>query len=300
MNSCQIGDGSIFYEWLSIEGQSGLQPRLALKGKLVARGYGIGSLLLVSAEVTAWDIAGTYAYLGTTTPKSYVLNWNKQPYVRENAPPADETTWDIETLLPFDSAILEGLEEKRQGKDFSLTIDTLLLLVDSGRPLASSDGTTPNPYPYPKHENQDRLQISQHVWGQVLERWERGFSIPILVPLPAVEPDPGRAEIVRHLKEARQKIDGADYSGSLAATRKALELLRTLSSAILPLPKDSPQRDVDQRIHAVIESLFSLASASAHVDGATKDFVPLRADAVAAVASTAAITQEVFARLADG
>ena len=118
MNSCQIGDGSISYEWLSLEGKPGLQPRLAIKGKLVARGYGIGALLLVSAEVTAWDIVGTYAYLGSTTPKPYVLNWVKQRYVQQNSPPTDQTTYDIETLLPLDSAILEGFEEERQGKDF--------------------------------------------------------------------------------------------------------------------------------------------------------------------------------------
>jgi hypothetical protein len=69
------------------------------------------------------------------------------------------------------------------------------------------------------------------------------------------------------LRDARQKIDGADYAGSFACSRKALELLRGLSPAATPVPKDAEDRDVFQRIHNVIDALFSLASASPHVDG---------------------------------
>jgi hypothetical protein len=131
----------------------------------------------------------------------------------------------------------------------------------------------------------------------VLERWERGLGIPIVLPLAAVEPSAERAEIVRHLKDARQKIDGADYAGSFASSRKSLELLRGLSPATTPVPKEAKDRDVLQRIHAVIDALFSLASASPHVDGPIKDFEPMRADAVALAGATASVAQEVFAHL---
>lgn len=139
--------------------------------------------------------------------------------------------------------------------------------------------------------------MSQHDWGQVLERWERGVGIPIVLPLAAVETSTERAEIVRHLKDARQKIDGADYAGSFAGSRKALELLRALSLATTPVPKEAKDRDVLQRIHAVIDALFGLASASPHVDGPIKDFQPMRADAVALAGATASVAQEVFAHL---
>lgn len=59
-------------------------------------------------------------------------------------------------------------------------------------------------------------------------------------------------------------------------------------------PKD---RDIHQRIHAVIDSLFSLASASPHVDDAVKSYEPRRADAVAVAAGTAAVAHEMFALL---
>jgi len=121
-----------------------------------------------------------------------------------------------------------------------------------------------------------------------------------VLPLAATEPDPKRSEIVRHLKDARQKIDGADYAGSVACSRKALELLRGLGPATTPVPKDVKGRDVLQRIHTVIDALFSLASASPHVDGAIKDFEPMRADAVGLAGATVSIAQEVFAHLQVG
>jgi hypothetical protein len=267
---------------------------LLIKGKLTARGYGVGAVVQVWADVTAWDITNSYAFLGTTTPKPYVLNWVKHQVVQFNPAPADETVWEVELRLPMAPLVIEGLEERRQGKDFSLTFDTTILLVDGGEPT----GRRTQEYyaTHPTRTSQDRLQVSQHDWAQVLQRWERGVGIPVLVPLVAVEPNPQRADVIRHLKDARQKIDGADYPGAFAEARKALELLRGLSTATLPLPNQQ-ERDPLQRIHAVIDALFSLASASLHTDAPIKNFVPMRADAVAVVAGTASLAQELFAWL---
>jgi hypothetical protein len=219
----------------------------------------------------------------------------KQQPAQFNPLPPDETIWEIELWLAMTPSIIEGLEERRQGKDFSVTIDTTVLLVDGGEPT----GPRTQAYfaTYPTRTAQDQLRITQHDWGTVLERWERGVGIPILVPIAATEPSPQRAEIIRHIRDARQKIDGADFPGSFMEARMALELLRGMSGATLPLPKDTKERDPLQRIHAVIEALFNLASASLHTDLPIKNFVPMRADAVAVVAGTASVTQQVFSWL---
>jgi hypothetical protein len=295
MNSGLFGDGSISLDWTGIEGLSGLQPRLVLVGKLVAKSYGIGAVVQVTADVTAWEITGTYAFLGTAAPQPYVLNWVKQQYAQFNPPPLDETTWDVRLPVALSPSVIEGLEERRQGKDFSIQIDTTILLLDGGEPKGPRTQTYYGTHP--TRTAQDTIRVSQHDWGKVLERWERGVGVPIVLPLAAVEPSAERAEIVRHLKDARQKIDGADYAGSLACSRKALELLRGLSTATTPVPKEAKDRDVPQRIHSVIDALFGLASASPHVDGPIKDFEPMRADAVALAGATASIAQEVFAHL---
>ena len=297
MNSGMFGEGSLALGWTTVEGRNGLVPRLALKGELIAKGYGHGAVIQLSVDVTALDVIGSSAFLGTTTPKPYVLNWIKQQFVESNPSPADETIWSTEVFLPLDVAIIEGLEERRQGKDFTLQLDTHVLMIDRGVPL-----TPPPPSPvhyqvHPTMDWQDQLRVSQNDWGQVLVRWERGVNIPLIVPLPELHPAQNRADIVRHLRTAQQKIDGGDYSGAIAEARKALELLRELSPAIRPLPKSPPERDALQRIHAVIDALYSLASAPPHVDEAVKNFEPMRADAVMLVASTAAATQEIFAHL---
>ena len=295
MNVAHFGDGTIGLDWTGVEGRPGLLPQLVLKGKLIAKGYSVGAVVQVTADVTASDILGSYAFLGTTTARPYVLNWVRQQFVQPNPPPDDEVAWNVNLCLPMPPFIIEGLEEKRQGQRFSLQLDTTLLLIDRGETQAA------RPLVHyainPTMSSQDRIPVSQNDWAQVLERWERGVGIPVLVTLVAPEPNPDRAGVVRHLKDARQKIDGVDYSGSFTESRLALELLRKLSTATLPLPKDSKDRDPLQRIRAIVEALFSMASAPLHTDPPIRDFVPMRADAVALAAATAGIAQQVFAWL---
>jgi hypothetical protein len=295
MDPGRFGEGSIALAWSGIEGMSGLQPRIQLLGKLIAKGYGIGAVVQINADVSIAEIGGAQSFIGTSTLKSYVLNWVKQEYVQENPPPPDETTWDVQLPVLLSPSVIEGIEERRQGKDFSFLVDITVLLIDSGElrgPKTKTHYAT-----HPTRSAQDTIRISQSDWTRVLERWERGVGIPILLPLTAVEPNYEQSEIVRHLKAARQKIDGGDYSGSFECTRKALELLRSQSVVTKPLPKVLKDRDIFERVHAVIDALFSLASASLHVDGPIKDFEPARADAVALAGATTSIAQEVFAHL---
>ncbi|MCI2975539.1 MAG: hypothetical protein MP439_05625 [Ferrimicrobium sp.] len=296
MDSGLFGEGSIRLDWTDVDGFPGLTPQLILKGELTAKGYGVGAVVQITAEVTAWDIVRTHAFLGTTAPRSYVLNWiDNYSYVQPNPAPKDEKTWNVELKLPMAPSVIEGLEERRQGKDFSLKIDTTVLLVDDGepkRPRTQSYYAT-----HPVRGSQDQIRIDQHKWATVLERWERGVGIPVLVPLVALEPNADRADVIRHIKSARQKIDGADYLGSFTEARLSLELLRKLSPVTVSLPRDPKSRDPLQRIHGVIDALHSLGSATLHTDPPIKDFVPMRADAVALVAGTASVAQQVFAWL---
>lgn len=295
MNSGLFGDGSISLDWTRIEGSPGLQLRLLLVGKLVAKGYGVGAVVQVGADVTAWHIQGTYAFLGSAVPQPYVLNYVKMQPTQHNPPPVDETTWEVRLPVLLGPSVIEGLEERRQGKEFSIQIDSTVVLLDGGEPsgprISTYYGT------HPTRTSQDTLQITQNDWAQVLERWERGVGITVVLPLAAVEPNSSRAEVVRHLKEARGKIDAADYVGSITCSRKALELLRVLSAAKTPVPKEIKDRDIAQRIRVVIDALFSLASASLHTDDSIKAFEPARADAVALAGATASVAQEIFARL---
>ena len=249
------------------------------------------------AEVLALT-GGTPANLGSIAPVPATLAYQRQQWgFSDDARPADEFIVSITALLPIESSVVEALEELRQGRDFTLQITSKVLIVDRG--LAPSEPHDAHPVAPqdigPVMGHVDTLQISQGDWGRVLQDWNRGVGIPLIVPLVQVMPDAVRAEIVRHLGDAWRRIGEGDYRGSMAASRKALELLRELSPVQGTLPA-SRERTVDQRLHAVLNSLFDLASASAHTDAPVKDYVPMRADAVALVAATAAMAQDVFAR----
>jgi len=295
VNSGLFGEGSLRLKWKGTRGQPGLRPTLAIQGEVLAKRYWPGAVVLINAEVSVWELR---AYLGSTVPFPCVLAWVKEQWAMANPPPSDEVVMDIEVLLHLDSAIVEALEELRQGGPFSLLIDTTVLLVDRGMPEGEPVNQPAVHYrTHPIITFQEQLEVSQHDWGQVLQQWGRGVGIPLVLPLVEVSSDPQRADVGRHLRDAWKKVDGADYSGSIAAARKAMDLLRGLSPATQPLPRVPKDRDIDQRIHAVLDALVSFASASPHVEDPIKSFQPQRSDAVAATAATVALAQQIFARL---
>lgn len=260
---------------------------------MTARRYGTNAVAQISAEVTLRS--PNRGLLGVTNSVPCVLNAGpRQDFVQPNPPPKDEYCSTVRLLLPLAPPVIESIEEQRQGHDLTLQLDLTVLFVDKGEGGAMPDAPG---IMSPIRREQDSLLVPASEWTRALETWGRGVGIPILVPLLATEPDPQRRDIVRHLKSARQAIDRGDYPAAIADARKALELLRDVSPATRPLPKEVTQRDVGQRVHAVLQALFDLASAPAHAGEPVKDFVPARADATAVVAGTASVAQQVFARL---
>lgn len=75
MNSGHFGDRSTSLDQMGIEGMSGVQLRLQLKGKFVAKGCGIGTIMHVTANV-AGDRGG-HALLGMRT-RYTVLSDNRR------------------------------------------------------------------------------------------------------------------------------------------------------------------------------------------------------------------------------
>jgi hypothetical protein len=224
-----------------------------------------------------------------------ILAYPRQQWGGPEATLEGEFVLPVTCPLQLESSALEAFEELRQGGDFKLQIESTILMVDRGL-VATGEAAQPQDVS-PVLPHVDCLTVSRDMWGKALQAWGRGLGIPLIVPLVATTPDAQQAEIVGRLRDAWAKADGADYSGSIASSRKALELLRNLSAVDQPLPRQSKERTVDQRIRAVVDSLHSLASASSHADEPVKDFVPRRADAVGLAGATAALAQEMFARL---
>lgn len=132
----------------------------------------------------------------------------------------------------------------RQGKDFSLQLDLIILLVGAGE--ITEPGVEAHYGPFPLRTDQDAIRISQSDWTHVLERWDR--CVGLLLPLAVVEPDLQRAKIDRYVKEDRQKFDGADDADSVATSCKAQEILREPGPLTTLVPNGSRDRHVLQRI----------------------------------------------------
>ena len=132
METAHFGDGVISLVWSGVEGEPGLQPRLVLIGKLTARDFGLGAVAQVSAEVTALDIVGTYAYLGAATPQSFPLMWVRMEVGQANPRPQSERSFDVRLMLPLTPTAIEQLEQRRGGKNFTLQVDVTVLLIDRG------------------------------------------------------------------------------------------------------------------------------------------------------------------------
>ena len=109
LDSGLFGEGRIRLDWAGVDGLPGLLPQLLLKGRLIGKGYGVGAVVQITAEVTAWDIVNAYAFIGAAEPRAYVLNWVKQRFAQPSPHPDDETTWDVELKLPMPPSIIEGL-----------------------------------------------------------------------------------------------------------------------------------------------------------------------------------------------
>ncbi|MCL4446641.1 MAG: hypothetical protein M1134_07260 [Actinobacteria bacterium] len=250
---------------------------------------------MLFVDVMALHATGSFLRIGKAAPVPAVIGHS--PQTQYGSPrPADERSASLEALIDINVGVLEGLEDFRQGGDFALQIDTVLLLVNPGYSHVSEP---PVHYQvHPMSSCQQRLQIKRADWGAVLQQWNRGVGIPIVVALPEITIGRERQEIAHSLQEAWQKIDGADYQGSFVASRKAAELLRKLSpSDSKSLQRPITDRGIDDRLYAVVQSLFDLAGAAQHADGATAGYVPSREDAVALAGATAALTQCLFARL---
>ena len=293
-----LGGGTFDLAWESIHGEPGLAPRLRIEGVLHSRDYSPGSAVVLAAEVTACELAtGGPSILGTTPPRALPLRQLETVRWGANPPPPRSMEQRVYLHLPMPPFILEGLEARRLGGPFDLKIDTAVLLID--RREVPEEANRADLFD-PTWRHQQDLRLSSDQWATVLEQWGRGVGITVLVPLPALEPNEERARVVRELSDARQRIDGGDYTGSVGSSRRALETLRALLARLLPpgTPPARPQeRDVPQRIETVLVALFNLASAASHTNEPIGDWEPARADAVALAGATASLAQEVFALL---
>ena len=289
----KISSGRINLQWTGLEGEYSFGTNLKLVGELATEGFPHISSAILFVTIRVKGLKTCYGcLLGISSPVPVSLGPNS------SQGDGSERRENIIVPVQIDVASIENIENARQGDDFSLILDTKILIFNYSPPKTSEVEDSPI---YSLVNDQQDLKIASTDWAQkVLQSWDRGVGIPIVIALPEVALSQERKDIARFLKEAWQKIDAGDYQGAFVEARKSIELIRKMTPSDKQIPASIKDRDISQRFSAVTQALFNLGSAASHTDEAILNYTPSREDAVALVGSAAALAQAVFARLKSG
>jgi hypothetical protein len=149
------------------------------------------------------------------------------------------------------------------------------------------------------------MRVDAHHWvDNVLEQWQLAAAVSLVAALPAETRTDEHRTIVSRLTTAKQRLTAGtpdDLKASVAASREAVELLRTMRPATVnPVAQ---QRDLAEREAVILDKmtelaqvLFSYDSAASHTDPHLGDIAWRRENAVLALGTAASLAQLIFAR----
>lgn len=294
MAGAVLGSGEIRFAIAAVGGRPGVTPTLVIDCELTALGYHPGAAAVLFAEIHAW-FSSSNAFLGMTSPLPVVLGYpvGQQFVGQPNLPaPLHE---QLQVVL--DAGGVMRLEELRRGDDLRLQVRVTALLTSTGVPdpdAPAPAGLRPQGSSHPLGHWQEEHRVTREQWLSVLASWGVGVAVPLGVAIPGQLIGPDRLTVVKELHDGVVRLHSGDVTGSLTASRKAVELLRTMIADPEPLPKSIKERTAGQRRIALAQALFDLTSAAVHPDPVVRDERWTREDALLAVAAAAALAQRVF------
>jgi hypothetical protein len=230
---------------------------------LTVEGEGLAENSLVSLRGTLW--------LNGAGP-SYLTAWTTEKQVGLRTFPIQH-----KMVASLSDDQLAAIERHRNGKQLGLIIDVKASI--SGIPDAWPTGTV-----------QGTLRIPASQWLSALESVGAAASLTIVVPAPLAGGD--RQQMGVRLREARAAIDDGRYEDAVSSARKALEAARkreTLHGEVATRAKNPKTLSQEERWSVLHHAIWGLACLAPHEDPVTQGATWSRADAVAIVATTAAL-----------
>jgi hypothetical protein len=280
-----LGSSQLSLVWKPPSAYPSLGCALQLIGTISAAGYAEGAAILVSTQVHVQVPGMNWCFLGSSGP----VGARVDSYPTS---PGSVRREQVVLVVPVTAEALNHLEERRGGGPITVQLRTTLFLAAAG-PMPHGTAST--------REVQETMTVDGSAWEAILQQWGRGAAIPLFVSLPHVLAGDEQRTIVVKLLEAKRLMNAGRFKDSVAASREAVELLRGLSSAKMPLPKERTQRDLDQRRHAILDALaayvqelFNYDSAAVHADAKLRPLVWERENALFALTSAAAAAQRVM------
>jgi len=268
MANIGLGSGAelrLVFDEISVEAGPAAH-RLALRFQATPVGLPPGSVALVSGALRLQQTMGWIGMLQADRP----------------LPVSGTAFYPRRVLLAttISDPQLVGLEATRDGGDLELLVDLHVALAGA----ADMD--------YPAGDAQDGVRISGPIWAAHAERLGVSVTVHLSVPLPLGDPHSLRAQAGRRLQSAQHALADGRAEDAVRDARLALDLYDQLAP---PTPYDrkgaARERDLAQRFAALRDAVHSLASGAHHADAVTARFRYDRQDAVAIVASVAALLQ---------
>lgn len=204
------------------------------------------------------------------------------PATRAMSAPSGERVLrnQLALTMPVTPATFDHVEQARDGRALELRLDAsgLLQARSNGRQWVISGQPT---HPLEAARWEELLEQARH---RELVR----FAVPAAAP-PGTDDGRPWVQAVERLRQAQQDLMRGEPRAAIGQVRHIIELLWP----DLPAPSKAgrPQQGMDERFRRVVEELKHVSNLSHHEDEITSRENWSRADAVAAIATVAALMQ---------
>lgn len=272
-----------------VRGVPGVEPMLQVILKAVTAGLpdGASAMFLVHGLLQA--DGGRTIDLGMAEPFFEQLSYGPS----ETRKPQLQPRWRIS------AAGVERIEQVRAGGNFMLQVGVRYGLMGGTAAPGWEEPHRPVRVPFPDQPTQ--VIIKAHDWVRdVLEPWQQAVAVSLVIPLPQSGATDDHRAVIARLADARRELDSGNWKASIAASREAVELLRTMRPA--PVTARAQSRDLHEREAVMLDRLKDLAqamfdydSAASHADAQLRHIAWNRGNAMLAMGTAASLAQAILA-----
>jgi len=272
-----------------VRGVPGIEPMLQVILQAVTGGLpdGASAMFLIHGLLQAND--GRTIDLGMSEPAFEQLSYG----------PSETRKFQLQPRWRISANGIERLEQVRAGGDFMLQVGVRYGLMGGTAAPDWEEPHRPVRVPFPAQPTQ--VIIKAHDWvNNVLEPWQQATAVSVVIPLPQTGATDDHRAIVARLADARRALDSGQWKASVAASREAVELLRTMRPE--PVNPKARLRELHEReavilhrLKDLVQAIFDYDSSAGHADAPLRSIEWNRENSMLALGTAGSLAQTIFA-----
>jgi hypothetical protein len=239
-----------------LRGIPAAEPVLRLTFNIEAGGLadGASALFLIAGSIHA--DSGLTLSLGAAAPVLRQIGYGDWA---EGKPPI---TAQVPAEWTLSDTAIERIEKIRAGGNLMLYPDFQYALFSPGTAMPGwQQPQRPIRVPWPGQPT--AVRVDAHQWVKdVLEQWQLAAAVSLVVALPAAAATSEQKTVISRLMTAKQRLAAGtpdDIKASVAASREAVELLRTMRPAAVNTV--AAKRGLAEREAVILDKTIELAQA---------------------------------------